>query len=285
VDSLPSRRATQLLIASFVDVIYRPDGTTILMRSIAFKFLRIKQEALADEEDQGCRHAVALFYSNLQAALDSPPLAYTFPIENSQPSDTVEFGARCTLNSQPSDIVEFGAQCTLTPTSHSKSEQVVHKNNPDTQVSGSLKNRRKRSLTPSLLPASDFQPLLLQGISEPLVHFPRHRRVVASAANTQAPQEYTAGISELHQDVCLSEAMHLQVPNHNESYMIGDVSCHKETYNLYKDKASSVEEQMNLQRTDESMRYTAVQPSQEFEDPLSSQGIRANLSNVTICLR
>lgn len=269
MDSLPSRRATQLLIASFVDVIYRPDGTTLLMRSIAFKFLRIKQEALADEEDQGCRHAVALFYSNLQAALDSPPLAYTFPIENSQPSDTVE----------------FGAQCTLTPTSHSKSEQVVHKNNPDTQVSGSLKNRRKRSLTPSLLPASDFQPLLLQGISEPLVHFPRHRRVVASAANAQAPQEYTAGISELHQDVCLSEAMHLQVPNHNESYMIGDVSCHKETYNLYKDKASSVEEQMNLQRTDESMRYTAVQPSQEFEDPLSSQGIRANLFNVTICLR
>ena len=179
--SLPSRRATQLLIASFVDVIYRPDGTTTLMRSIAFKFLRIKQEALADEEEQGCRHALALFDSDLQAALDSPPLAYTFPIENSQPSDTVE----------------FGAQCTLTPASHSKSEQVVHKNYSDSQVSGSLINRRKRSLSPSLLPASNFQALLLQGISEPLVHFPRHRRVVASAANAQAPQEYTAGLTVL----------------------------------------------------------------------------------------
>lgn len=267
--SLPSRRATQLLIASFVDVIYRPDGTTTLIRSIVFKFLRCKQEALADEEDQGCRHAVALFDSNLQVALDSPPLAYTFPIENSQPSDTVE----------------FGAQCTLTPASHSKSQQVVHKNNPDTQVSGSLKNRRKRRLTPSLLPGSNFQALLLQGISEPVVHFPRHHRVVASAANAQAPQEYTASISELHQDVCPSEVMHFQVPNHNESYMIRDVGDHKETYNLYKDKASSIEEQMNLQSTDESLRHTAVQPSQEFEDPLSSQGICANLCNVTNCLR
>ena len=248
---------------------YRPDRATTLMRSIVFKFLRIKQEALADEEDQGCRHAVALVDSSWEVVLDPPPLAYTFPIENSQPSDTVH-----------------NAQCTLIPASHCISQHVVHQNNPDTQVSGSLEKTRKRSLSPSLLPGSSFQELSLQGISEPVVHFPRHHRVVASAANAQASQEYTAGISELNQDVCQSKVMHLQVPKHNESYMIGDVDFHQETNNLHKDKASSIEDQMNLQRTDESMRHTAVQPSQEFEGPLSSQGTCANnLCNVTICLR
>lgn len=243
--SLPSRRAHDI---DAIDCI---------------KFLQIKQEALADEEDQDCRYAVALFDSNLQAAVDSPPVE----------------------NSRRSDNLEIGAQFTGTPASHSKSQQAVQKKNNDTRVSGSLNNSRKRSLTPSLLPGSEFQVLLLQGISEPLVRFPRHHRVINSAANAQAPQEYTAGISELHQDVCLPEVMHLQAPNHNESYMIGEVGCHKETYNLHEDfKHSSIEKQIHLQRTDEPMRHSAVQPSQEFEDFLSSQGICANLCSVTICL-